>query len=125
MSIEWDGNGIPPVGCVCEARVSSHQPGFDCWRKVKVVFTGNPGSEREALVFDIRTTKPAWVDEFRPIITEAKRRRIETVQIMCNVLGNGIQCDENAGYGKAWFNAYDAIAAGKIPGIRLTDESSD
>lgn len=64
-AITWNGEGLPPVGTVCDALV----PGKDFWRMVKVVYVGEPGSKNEALVFDMHDTKPAWCDEFRPIRT--------------------------------------------------------
>lgn len=73
-ALHWNGEGrLPPAGTICEAYVSRymHQMvGFeDAWRRVEVCKSGIPGSEGECLVFDLETTVPGWVDEFRPIRT--------------------------------------------------------
>ncbi|KKF36969.1 hypothetical protein LU631_02470 [Erwinia tracheiphila] len=119
MSIKWDGEGLPPVGCDCEI--------YDCetWNPVIIKYIGEKyvTTHRLDLDSEIVYCVAQRPEKFRPICTEAERRRNEIVQIMCNILGNGIHCDENSGYGKAWFKTYDAIAAGKIPGIRLTDDA--
>lgn len=103
----WNGEGMPAVGSNAEAFLDNE------WRVVKVVYSGDPGSKNEALVFDIETTKPAWADEFRPIRTEAERKRDEFIdQLMSEWLFLGHD-REQAG------SLYDAIAAGKIPGVKI------
>ena len=57
--------------------------------------------------------------DFRPIRTEAERKREKAVQALCNTGGGNGKVDEKAGYGSCWFDVYDAIAAGKIPGVKL------
>lgn len=115
----WNGAGLPPVGCICEALAPSRQGEPWTWQRVKVVESGIDGAEKECLVYNIETTRPSWVDEFRPIPTEAECKREEIAQQMCNLFGNGIEINEKEGYGTAWLDVYDAIAAGKIPGVKL------
>lgn len=86
----WNGEGLPPVGTVCEAKMP---PGLSRevtlgweWRKVEVVKSGMDGAENECLVFDLETTRPAWVDEFRPTRTPeqiAAEERKEQKQKWC------------------------------------------
>ncbi|WP_289366065.1 hypothetical protein [Pantoea stewartii] len=118
MSIKWDGEGLPPVGTRCEYN-SESRGWVVCeillYRKTVVIME----SDIEGEGITMTHTKNA---EFRPIRTEAERKRKEIAQQMCTLFGNGIEIDEKEGYGKAWLDAYDAIAAGKIPGIRLTDD---
>lgn len=104
---EWNGDGIPPVGTVCMANLANG------WTDVKVAYIGDEGGCREALVFEIKTTKPAWADEFRPLSTEAEKAREAACRAISHIL------DEDRNF---QFNAkkiYDAIAAGKIPGVKL------
>ncbi|RUF31658.1 hypothetical protein IPC1132_10940 [Pseudomonas aeruginosa] len=67
----WNGQGLPPVGLEIEANfpmtdvTGTHYH----WRRVIVAVAGIPGAERECLVYDAENTKPAWVDEFRPLRT--------------------------------------------------------
>lgn len=71
FSSEWNGQGLPPVGLEIEANfpmtdvTGTHYH----WRRVIVAVAGIPGAERECLVYDAENTKPAWVDEFRPLRT--------------------------------------------------------
>ncbi|HBO2015830.1 TPA: hypothetical protein L4G30_005066 [Pseudomonas aeruginosa] len=67
----WDGRGLPPVGIEIEANfpVTDVTGTHYHWRRVIVAVAGIPGAERECLVYDAENTKPAWVDEFRPLPT--------------------------------------------------------
>ena len=110
MSIEWNGEGLPPVGCECEAKIPVKNVWG--WRRVKVVHTGNPASEKEALVFDVESTYPAWVDEFRPIRTEAERKREEVLADLA----------ESLGHAHGLFDLlaiYNSIQSGKVRHITL------
>lgn len=118
---EWNGEGLPPVGTICQAKVPRSITGWE-WRKVKVVESGIPGAEKEVLVYDLETTLPAWTDEFRPLRTEAERKRDIAAQALCNSCGGTGKVDEDLGFGVMWFDIYDAIAAGKIPGVKLEEE---
>lgn len=111
---EWNGEGLPPVGTICQAKVPRSITGWE-WRRVKVVESGITGAEKEVLVYDLETTIPAWTDEFRPLRTEAERARevAETAMRTC-LAGTGAGITPMAAKG-----IYDAIAAGKIPGVKL------
>ncbi|HCF0038567.1 hypothetical protein [Pseudomonas aeruginosa] len=67
----WDGQGLPPVGIQIEAKfpVTDVTGTHYHWRRVIVAVAGIPRAERECLVYDAENTKPAWVDEFRPLRT--------------------------------------------------------
>lgn len=102
----WNGEGLPPIGSKVESFINGE------WKLVKVVYTGEPGGEYEALVFDVKTTKPAWSDLFRPLRTEADRKRECVVDAILS-LGTSLTAPTAS-------IIYDAIAAGKIPGVELT-----
>lgn len=110
----WNGEGLPPVGCVCERSWAG-----DKWLQCEIIFTGN-----EIVLVKLATREAAYHlsdVRFRPIRSEAERKRDEAVQALCCAgVGNG-KVDEKAGYGSCWFDVYDAIAAGKIPGVKLED----
>lgn len=114
----WNGDGLPPVGTICEAKVPRSITGWE-WREVKVVESGIPGAEKEVLVYDLETTFPSWADEFRPLRTEADKKRQVAAQALCDSCGGTGKVDEGLGFGVMWFDIYDAIAAGKIPGVKL------
>lgn len=111
----WNGDGLPPVGCECEARylyaTNAEWFAFRCVAVDCEVAFGWGGKEPTNLTLEDF--------EFRPIRTEAERKRKDTAQEMCNLFGNGIRIDEKAGYGTTWLEVYDAIAAGKIPHVTL------
>ena len=113
MSIEWNGEGLPPVGCACEAKMPQEIGNPWKWRRVKVVAAGEAIAENECLVYDVETSRPAWVDEFRPIFTEAERKHEETKNAIAEL------CRSSASNGHSADLIYDAIAAGKIPRITL------
>lgn len=104
----WNGEGLPPVGCECECQF------LDAWHVCKVLFVGAEvivgvidGSER---AFSVSHTK------FRPLQSEAERKRNSAVEAM----------QREADEGDNWIYSeyeiiYDAIAAGKIPGVKLDD----
>jgi len=109
---QWDGDGPPPAGADIEAA----QPGQINWEKFKIIAVNSGAvfgfwSNGVASVLD----GDRWL--FRPI----RSKRQIAVQALCDLTGNGAKCDESTGYGKAWYELYDAIAAGKIPGIKLSD----
>lgn len=111
---EWNGEGLPPVGTICQAKVPRSITGWE-WRKVKVVESGIPGAEKEVLVYDLETTSPAWTDEFRPLRTEAEMARELAVEAITKSMGV-------FGVKSASELLYADIAAGKIPGVKLEDK---
>lgn len=112
----WDGEGLPPIGCICEALAPSRKGDPWSWQRVKVVEAGIDGAEKECLVYNIETTRPSWVDEFRPIRTEAERKREEVIKHISHSLrANGSITDEQLN------RLYDDIVAGMITGIKLAD----
>lgn len=114
----WNGEGLPPVGCECEYTKES-LPGNE-WTQCKVDYVGASfvvyrdcyGVELTGIIGDIK---------FRPIRSEAERKREKAVQALCNAGGGIGRVDEESGYGSCWFDIYDAIADGKIPGVKLED----
>lgn len=117
---QWNGEGLPPVGCRIEACSGSE------WVEATVAYTGRPEAHgdavawREVLVFDCKTTRHFWADEFRPIRSEADKKRDEVGlalyhAINWNAEGALVSPSRMEDYKKA----FDAIAAGKIPHIRI------
>lgn len=114
---EWDGEGLPPVGCECEAKMPMPDSLSWCWRRVKVVISGMVKSENECLVYDVETTRPAWVYEFRPIRTEAERKREVTIDALQKAY---LRTPHRGAVGEG---IWEHISEGKIPGVRLTDDA--
>jgi len=111
----WNGEGLPTVGCECEALFDS---GSSQWCRAKIIghddgrvvgrwIEGPKAYE----ILDYSSPHGA----FRPIRSEADKKRDEAIQSMASVIDyrNGCSANPLAGW------LYDAIAAGKIPHIQL------
>lgn len=117
----WNGEGLPPVGCQVETLFNGE------WVEATVAYTGRPESSgaadtckwKEALVFDCKTTRPFWADEFRPIRSEAEKKRDEAVAKLTDAICGEVPDTGMATAANYAVRAYDAIAAGKVPGIRI------
>jgi hypothetical protein len=116
VAAEWDGEGLPPVGVECEYSLNSGRT----WSKCKIDYIlGTQGLVMLADVFE----GGQWVSfheydgklKFRPLRTEAEKAReaAETAMRTC-LAGTGAGITPMAAKG-----IYDAIAAGKIPGVKL------
>lgn len=103
---EWNGEGLPPVGCECEF-ISNDTS----WGSVIIIgFDGDkivikPSGEAYYGI------TPSERQVFRPIRSEAERKREEAVKTI--MLTGWCQ--------SAAEEIYDLIAAGKVPGIKLED----
>lgn len=107
----WNGEGVPPVGCECESKQFSQVD----WTKFKVVavcdghvfgFWGN----------GVSTALDSKMWEFRPLRTEAERKRDAAINNILTIIDcNGVDPKNSA------IQIYDAIAAGEIPGVKLED----
>lgn len=122
---EWDGEVLPPVGCRLEVNCGGE------WVEATVAYTDRPDTHgdavawKEVLVFDCKTTRPFWSDEFRPIRSEADKKRAEGVIALSRIdpqampFEYGDKHSDVSLIGPFWYELYDAIAAGKIPHIRI------
>lgn len=115
----WGGEGKPAIGEKCE-----HHSGGQ-WEAVTIAgiyenlvtgFTDYWMVKEDGSSYTVGNPY-----RFRPIRSEADRRRDEAAQALCNAGGGNGKVDEKSGYGSCWFGIYDAIAAGKIPGVKLED----
>lgn len=109
----WNGEGVPPVGCECE-----YISNGTSWGKVKVI-----GLDGEKIV--IRPSgeiyyaiTPSDKDVFIPFRTEAERKHEAVLESICAVLEMVAQDYKREDEAKL---IYEAIAAGKIPGVKLED----
>lgn len=98
----WSGEGLPPVGCECEVRRAID------WMPCKILFISDYHviiQSEEEICWQTQAC------QFRPIRTEAERKRDETVSLIMSWMHHA---------GRAEIELiYDFIAAGEIPGIRL------
>lgn len=114
---EWDGEGLPPVGCCVEANYGG------VWVKATVAYTEPPekysavDTWKEALVFDCNTTRPFWADEFRPLRSEEDKKRENLAKALH--IAAGAEPIEVVGIGPLYLELADKILAGKVAGIRI------
>ena len=110
----WSGEGLPPVGCECEAKYrESDSAEWFLFRCVGVdcgVAFGWAGKEAATL------GKGSY--EFRPLRTEAEKKRDAAIEKIKEMLIFDYGDDPRVN--DATF-IYDAIAEGKIPGVKLDD----
>lgn len=106
---EWNGEGLPPVGCECEVKRA-----FD-WVKCKILFISDT---HVVLMADEECCWNTCACQFRPLRTEAEKKRDAAVEKIKELLMFDYGDDPRVN--DATF-IYDAIAAGKIPGVKLDD----
>ena len=108
----WNGEGLPPVGCECEVSVD----GGRSWctyratnekNGVRLIEIGNLTEEFQNNNFI-----------FRPLRTESEIKRDAFINAVLDDMRT-IPCDLSLRDEVAVI--YDAIAAGKIPGVKLED----
>lgn len=121
----WSGDGLPPAGCECEWQDKNTKQ----WQPVKVVYA----SEWVTVIREINKEKGNDLVEiaienygddarlkFRPIRSEADKKR----DVAAKEMARHANDDENRMFDAGLRNClsiYNAIAAGKIPGVKLED----
>lgn len=97
----WNGEGLPPVDCECEARVR-----VNTWEIIQVLAVTS-----EYLVAKIGETETVFHLEqsaFRPIRSEADKKRDEVIEALKYYVSAVDASD-----------LYDAIVAGEVKGVKL------
>lgn len=117
---EWNGEGIPPIGSMVE--IIDHDG--------MLVYGHGESGEVIAHVEKTAVVRMSYglgcfdAGFLKPLRTEADRKRDEAVKAIAKA--GGADVDDSFGkqtkigiIGSSWFDVYDAIAAGKIPGVKL------
>ena len=111
-SAAWNVNGVPPVGCECEFKPYDNSE----WRIGTVNYLSN-----HTIVIGLDKTDDEGMAEivkhprtlmYRPIRTEAQRKRDEVINALSEHFGHGARLYNISGL-------YDKIAAGKIPHLKV------
>ena len=117
----WNGEDLPPVGCECEYLDNNGK-----WYPVTIKYASEQlvvisgatkilGVEQGTeIAKDIIIDKP----QFRPLQSEAERKHEAVLESICAVLEMVAQYYKREDEAKL---IYEAIAAGKIPGVKLDD----
>lgn len=109
----WNGEGLPPVGVECECSWAG-----DEWQPCEMLFTSNQLVVVKLKESGIEDAYNIGDVTFRPLRTEAERKREVAIDAILSDMRT-IPCDLALRDEVAVI--YDAIAAGKIPGVKLED----
>lgn len=115
----WNGEGVPPVGCECEYSLNAGKT----WWKCKIDYiVGTQGVVMLCDTFEgvqyVKFSSDGGTLKFRSIRSEEERKREAVLESICSVLEMVAQDYKREDEAKL---IYDAIAAGKIPGVKLED----
>lgn len=119
QDIEWNGEGLPPVGCECEYSLNAGKT----WWKCKIDYiVGTQGVVMLCDTFDgvqyVEFSSYGGTLKFRPIRTEADKKRERICDAIYGALTKAERQHNRSDEAEA---VYDAIATGKIPGVKLDD----
>lgn len=117
----WNGKGVPPVGCECEYLDNNGK-----WYPVTIKYASDQlvaisgvtkilGVEHSTeIAKDIIIDKP----QFRPLRTEADKKRNAALDAIYGAIASAKREHNRSDEAD---EVYKAIAAGKIPGVKLED----
>ena len=96
---EWNGEGLPPVGTVCEGWLGNG------WYECEVLAHKELGTACYFPEFEYYSLK--WIERFRPIKSDREKWIENTMESFNKTNGISIKC--------AIEHIYDAIASGELP----------
>ncbi|HAT7705025.1 TPA: hypothetical protein JAX41_005174 [Enterobacter roggenkampii] len=112
---EWDGEGLPPVGCECEYETNGYgikKVRVECITMDGIAFTWL-GEDPGFRGLDCINTSQSH--RFRPIRSEADKKKYATIEEMLSTFFGAPPVDEpNENDRVAMAELYDAIKSGKI-----------
>lgn len=113
----WNGEGLPPVGCECEYSLNAGKT----WWKCKIDYiVGTQGVVMLCDTFEgvqyVEFSSYGGTLKFRPIRSEADKKRERICDAIYGALTKAERRHNRSDEAEA---VYDAIAAGKIPGVKL------
>lgn len=111
---EWNGDGLPPVGVNCEIIFEDDTP--PKWYSFVATFIGSNHIVALVGMEEVTYKKGELLRpgvKFRAICSEATRKRDESIDYIAEL------CRSSASNGHSAELIYDAIAAGKIPHLKI------
>lgn len=114
VALVWNGEGLPPVGCECEYSLNAGKT----WWKCKIDYiVGTQGVVMLCDTFEgvqyVQFSSYGSALKFRPIRSEDDKNRDEAKHTIAEL------CRQAASNGHAADLIYDAIADGKVRGVKL------
>lgn len=116
----WNGEGLPPVGMEIEYSFAKVRYRTD-FSRGKVLAYGMQNVFMEHWASKNEFIQPLDKIEFRPIRSEAEQKREKAIAKITDAICGEIPDTGMATAAKYAARAYDAIAAGKITGVKLED----
>lgn len=118
----WNGEGLPPAGCECELKYKCHNDDA-YWERVVILWQRGDDTLVEYVGDHFKNTtqlihKTSMHVDLRPLRTESERKHEAVLESICAVLEMVAQDYKRNDEAKL---IYEAIAAGKIPGVKLDD----
>lgn len=118
----WNGEGLPPAGCECELKYKCHNDDA-YWERVVILWQRGDDTLVEYVGDHFKNTtqlihKTSMHVDLRPLRTESERKHEAVLESICAVLTMVAQDYKREDEAKL---IYEAIAAGKIPGVKLDD----
>lgn len=110
--IEWNGEGLPPVGCECEVSVD----GGNTWCTYKALNENNGMRLVEIANFTEDFQSNNFT--FRPLRSEEDKKREAALHAIYVAIVSAERVHNRSDEAD---KVYEAIAAGKIPGVKLED----
>lgn len=117
---EWSGEGLPPVGMEIEYSFAKVNYRTD-FSRGKVLAYGAQNVFMEHWASKNEFIQPLDKIEFRPIRSEEERKREDAITKITDAICGVIPDTGMATAAKYATRAYDAIAAGKVRGVKLED----
>lgn len=114
----WSGEGLPPVGCECQYRKHKKSEQSE-WFTGVVKYTSEFTVVIQPVCYPGETVGHPANFEFRPIRSEAERKRDEAIEEMIKIAT--MYTTKSLGLDLAFNSIYNSIAAGEIPGVKLED----
>lgn len=120
----WNGEGLPPVGAKVEFFINPRLGYRNAWipdagTEMEVVAhkTTTDGNDVAVCYWDKGGAGRSCCfvpESLKPLRTEAEKKRDEVINEIASMIGRGTFYEDAE-------RIYDAIAAGKIPGVKLED----
>ena len=107
---EWNGEGLPPAGCECEAIHRS----CDSWHPIKVIAVNDGAVFGFWVCGNTPCALPVEVYQFRPLRTETEKAR-EKLAASLHIAAGASPIELN-GIGPLYFELADAIISGSVFG---------
>lgn len=108
----WYGAGLPPVGCECEVSVD----GGRSWCTYRAINEKNGARLIEIGNFTEEFQNNNWI--FRPIRSKDDKKREAALDAIYGAIASAERANNRSDEAD---KVYEAIAAGKIPGVKLED----